>query len=1182
MEKIKEFFASSWAVNNKTSIYILTVIIALWGLQSYNSLPKEQFPEIVVPQFYISTVYPGTSPANIENTTTKPIEKQLKAVSGVKKVTSTSIQDFSSIMVEFGTDVDVAIAKQRVDDAVDKAKADLPKDLPQDPQIIELNFSEMVPIMNVNIAGDYSPQDLKKYAEMLQDRIESMKEITRVELVGAPEREIQINVDMYKVQAANLTLGDIERAISSENLTITGGIVELEGQKKTLSVKKEFESVEEIRNIIVNSMSGGSFRLRDFAQVLDTTKEQESFSRMNEKNVITLNVIKRGGANLIEASDKIIDLIDGVHPVTEYKRLKREGKDVKLAEIIKENSANGQKQLLPDNLEITITGDQSNQTRVTLHDLINTIIIGFILVVIILMFFMGATNAVFVGLSVPLSMCMAFILMPQLDFTLNMIVLFSFLLALGIVVDDAIVVIENTHRIFAQGKLTIVQAAKQAAGEVFLPVLSGTLTTLAPFIPLAFWDGVIGEFMFFLPITLIVTLLASLVVAYVMNPVFAVDFMKKHDPNYKPWNRTTKTTIVVLGIFALLFYAGGNLLIGNLLIVFILLFLLNKFVLNRLIYKFQHNIWPKVQNGYARFLQRFLYRPYLTLWATLGLFIFSIVLVIVTKPVVEFFPKSDPNFIFAYVNLPQGTAPSYTDSITRIVEKRVIKVVGKDNPVVKSVLSNVTIGVQERPDEPPIPRPHRGKVTVAFVEFAKRNGESTSAYLDKIREAVKGIPGAEISVDQEQGGPPVGKPINIEISGDKIEELAMLSNDLIKHLKDKNVAGVEELKSDFENSKPELIFNLDRARANKEGISTGQIGMELRTAVFGKEISKFRDANDEYPIQLRYFYDQRNDIEKLKNLRITYRDMNMNGLIRSVPISSFTDVFDTTSFAGIKRKNQKRVITVYSNILNGFAPNEVVADVQKAIDGFTKTEGVEIKMTGEQEEQAETGAFLGNALLMSLALIFLILVTQFNSLGKPIIILTEILFSLIGVFLGFIVFRMDFSIIMTGIGVVALAGIVVRNGILLVEFTDELKSRGYKTYEAIVEAGRTRMTPVLLTATATMLGLIPLAVGLNIDFAELLTTGNPHLFFGGDSVAFWGPLSWTMIFGLGFATFLTLILVPVLYLIMARMKNRARVIFGHWNIPYVMIYVPFFLLLTRLAMWLFDKNRPNWREVGLD
>jgi multidrug efflux pump len=1155
--KIKEFFASSWAINNKKTIYILTIILGFWGMSSYNSLPKEAFPEIVVPTIYVSTVYPGTSPANMENLVTKQIEKQIKSISGVKKITSNSLQDFSNVIVEFNTDIEVADAKLKVSDAVDKASNDLPKDLPRDPSIMEINFSEF-PIMNINLAGPYDLKQLNYYAELLQDRVEALKEITRVDLIGSPEREIQINVDMIKMQAATVTLGDIERAIAFENMTISGGTVDMNGSKTIVTVKKEFTDMEEIENLTINSMSGVSVPLSKIATVDDTTKEQESYARMDGQSVITLNVVKRGGENLIEASDKIQALVKEM-----------------------------QKKDFPKDLDIVITGDQSDKTRVTLHDLINTIIIGFILVTLVLMFFMGVNNALFVALSVPLSMCIAFIMMPGLDFTLNMIVLFAFLLALGIVVDDAIVVIENTHRIFDNGKVPIEKAAKIAAGEVFLPVLSGTLTTLAPFIPLAFWPGLIGKFMFYLPITLIVTLMASLLVAYIINPVFAVDFMKPHhDGPKKRWKKGMTTNSILFLVGAVLFYAGGNFGVGNFIVFIYLFYLLNNLVLVNVIEKFQKKTWPGIQRGYVRFLEFFLRNPWRTVLATIVIFIFSIGLLFTGRSKVVFFPKGEPNFVYTYIKLPVGTSPIYTDSITGIVENEITKVVGKNNPIVSSIISNVTVGVTDPAEGPGPAAPNKAKVSVAFVKASERDGKSTSDYLDKIRKAVKNlVPGAEITVDQEQAGPPTQKPINIEISGDNIDSLIKVADSVRNYLRRKNIPGVEELKSDFESGKPELVYDIDRMRAQQEGVSAAQIGMELRNAVFGKEVSKYRDANDEYPIMVRYRFDQRNSVEQLSNSRITFRDMNMGGRIRSIPISSFTKKIDTTSFGAIKRKNLKRVITIYSNVLGDFNSNEVVADVQAQIDEFenkNKTQGVSIKMTGEQEEQAETGAFLGGALLTSLALIFLILVSQFNSLGKPIIILIEILFSIIGVFLGVVSFGMDMSIIMTGIGVIALAGIVVRNGILLVEFTEVLKERGYSTYDAIVEAGRTRMTPVILTATAAILGLFPLAVGLNIDFGTLFTEFNPHIWLGGDSVAFWGPLSWTMIFGLSFATFLTLILIPIMYLLLARTKKRGEVLFEFLGWHPILLYIPFTVLIAKLVAWLFYRHtRPKLKDVQL-
>ncbi|MFO0359719.1 MAG: efflux RND transporter permease subunit [Flavobacteriales bacterium] len=1110
MEKFKEFFVTSWAINNKTTIYLLTIIITLVGIQSYRNLPKEQFPDIVIPTIYVSTGLPSTAPKDMENLVTKPIEKQIKSIAGVKKVTSQSLENYSVIMVEFNTDVEVPIAKQKVKDAVEKAEKDLPNDPLMVQSVMEVEFSEM-PILFVNLSGDYDLAKLKKYAEDLQDRIEGLKEITRVDIVGALDREIQINIDMYKAQAANITMGDIENAVKYENMTINGGNVTIDDMQRSISVSGEFDNIQQIENLVINSMTGASVFLKDIAVVKDAFAEQASYGRLDNKNVITLNVIKRGGENLILASDKIYDIIEEMEE-TEF----------------------------PENLTIKVTGDQSDGTRVTLHDLINTIIIGFILVTIILMFFMGVTNAIFVGLSVPLSMFIAFMILPGIDFSLNMIVLFAFLLGLGIVVDDAIVVIENTHRIYDNGKVPIKTAAKKAAGEIFLPVLSGTATTLAPFVPLAFWGGIIGKFMFYLPITLIITLTASLLVAYIINPVFAVDFMKPHDhaPNQKKRARSFKITTILLLAFAALFYLAGSFGMGNFLVTMYLLYLLYRFVLEKAIASFQNKLWPRVQNVYGRFLEWALKRPRAIFWSTVVLLVATIMITALRQPKVVFFPQADPNFVYVYATLPVGTKPAATDSVAKIIEGRVYGVLGDSNPLVKSVITNVAVGANEAQDDR-ASYPNKAKVGVAFVKFAERNGESTAIYLEKIREAVKGIPGVEISVDQEQNGPPVAKPINIEISGENFEELIATSIDLKRYLDSMAVDGVEELKSDLQLNKPEVKIDINRERANREGISTAQIGMALRNAVFGAEVSRFRDDNDDYPIMLRFQENQRNNIEELKNLIITYRDMNMGGMVRQIPLSSVAEVKYTSTYAAIKRKNQKRVITLASNVISDFNPNEVVANIQKEIDNFNRyPETVSITMTGEQEEQAETASFLGFAGLLALALIVLILILQFNSIGRTVIILSEIIFSIIGVLLGLAIFDMEISIVMTGVGIVALAGIVVRNGILLVEFMDILRAQGYTLHDAIIEAGRVRMTPVLLTATATILGMIPLAIGFNIDFVTMFTELDPKIYFGGDNVAFWGPLAWTIVFGLAFATFITLILVPVMYEMSEQTKAR--------------------------------------------
>ncbi|MFZ4740499.1 MAG: efflux RND transporter permease subunit [Bacteroidales bacterium] len=1113
-EKLKEFFGTSWAIDNKTSIYVLAVIIAIFGIMSYNSIPKEQFPELVIPKMIVTTIYPGTSPTDMENLVTRPIEKNLKSIKGVKKITSNSIQDFSSIIVEFNTTVEVADAKQKVKDAVDKSKPDLPNNLLKDPSVMDVDLSEM-PIMYINISGDFELEKLKKYADILQDEIESMKEITRVDIVGALDREIHIDVDMYKMQAASVSLNDIDRAIASENLTISGGAIEMQGMKRSIRVTGEFKNMAVIENIVIKSSSGALTYLKDIAAIKNDFKDKESYATLDRKNVITLNVVKKSGENLLDASDKIKDII----------------------EKLKENK-------FPSKLNINITGDMSVHTRTTLADLNNTIIIGFILVTIVLMFFMGLTNALFVGLSVPLSMAIAYIVMPGIGFTMNMMVMFAFLFALGIVVDDAIVVIENTHRIFKQhkGKLTIVQSAKYAAGEVFVPILSGTLTTLAPFFPLAFWPGVIGKFMLYIPVTLIITLFASLIVAYIFNPIFAVSFMKHDDDDEHLFSKKKIFTIgsIFLGI-AILFHLMMLPGLGNFTIFIGISFVLHQLFMRKILSRFQHEFIPALMNKYENILKIFLKgrRPYRLLWSLIVLFFLTFILLGISKPKVVLFPSSDPNFVYAYIKMPVGTDITKTDSITKIVENRVFNVIGDDNPIVESVITNVAVNASEDPFENNTSASNLSKVSVAFVEYAKRDGKSSKIYLDKIREAVKGIPGAEITVDQNQNGPPVGKPISVEISGEDIDDIVSTTNALKAYIETLKIPGIEELKSNFDNGKPEVVIDIDRERANHEGISTGQIGMEIRNAVLGKEVSKYREGEEQYPIIMRYKKEDRQNIDRILNLIITYRDMN-TGMLRQIPMSSVAKLKYENAYGGIKRKNLKRVVTLSSNVLSGYNANEIVATIAKNLPNFKSKEGIEIKIGGEQEDQEETMSFLGKAMLLAVFLIMFILITQFNSLSKPIIIFSEVFFSIIGVLLGFIIFGMPISIIMTGMGVIALAGIVVRNGILLVEFTDVLKERGMKTRDAIIQAGKTRITPVLLTASATILGLVPLAVGFNINFVTLFTELKPHIHFGGDNVAFFGPLAWTIIFGLSFATFLTLIFVPAMYYITYVMKVKVQ------------------------------------------
>ena len=1163
-EKFKEFKPTSWSITNKTSIYLVMLFISVIGIYQFLTLPKEQFPDIVIPTIYVQTIYVGNSPKDIENLVTRPIEKQIKGITGAKisKLTSTSQQDYSAITVEFDTKVETTVALQKVKDAIDKAKQDLPNDLTQVPTALEVNLSDQ-PIMYVNLSGDYDMVRLKKFADDLKDKLEGLSQINRIDIVGAPEREFQINVDNFRMQTAGITFDDISNAVQRENMDISGGLLDVGSMKRNLQLKGQFKTAFDIEKVLVRNTGGFPIYLKDIATIKDTTKNAESYARLDGKNVVTLNIIKRSGENLIETSEGV-------------KKTVEEAKGV----------------LYPTNLKTIITGDQSIRTKTSFNDLVNSIIIGFILVLIVLMFFMGVTNAFFVALSVPLSMFVAFVFLPGADLivgthvTLNFIVLFALLFGLGIIVDDAIVVIENTHRIFTEGrgKMSVVAAAKMAAGEVFIPVLAGTLTTLAPFFPLLFWPGLIGRFMVYLPIMLIFTLAASLLVAFFMNPVFAVDFMNHPEDE----NKESKSAIFKKPVFWIVIAAGivldifGASFMGNLLLFFMVLVVLNRYFFTDAIHYFQNHALPWIMGKYESLLRWALtgWRPVHLLLGIIGLLFISVFIFYASvksnRVGIVFFPQGDPNQIYVYVKLPVGTSVEYTDSVVQMLEKKVNKVLnvdaatGKQNPVVESVISNVAIGASDPTSGDRSTRSELGRIQVSFVEFEKRHGLSTRPYLDQVRAEMKGIPGAEISVTQESSGPPTDPPVNIEIASEDFDGLVKTAVNLKNYLDSIQVPGVEELKMDVDLNNPEITLTVDRERALIQGVSSAQIGQAIRTGLFGKEISKIKQGKDEYKIQLRNDELQRKDLSNLLNMRVSFRDM-ATGLTKNIPISTLVKVEPTNTFGSVKRKNQKRLITLRSNVLTtkGYNATGVNQELSKYIDAFTKkSEGVTIKQTGEGEQQLETVQFLLKALIVALMIILFVLVIQFNSISKPVIILTEIVFSVIGVLLGFSITGMEVSGLMTGLGIVGLAGIVVKNGILVIEFADELRSRGMKTREAIIQAGKTRIIPVLLTALAAILAFIPIAVGFNINFVTLFSDLNPHIFFGGDSNAFWKPLSWTIIFGLAFAFFMTLVLVPAMYLIAERLKRPMRNMFGGKWIsflgipPLIFLFMPLMIVAT--------------------
>lgn len=1133
---IREFGLSNLSISNSTSVFVMVFIILIVGLISYVSMPKESFPEIVQPTIYIGTSYPGNSPVDMENLVTRPIEKEVKKIKGIKKLTSTSIQDYSTIVVEFEYDAETSEALMDVKDAVDQAMSELPNDLPADPNVFEIDFSE-IPVMNVNLYGDFGNDELKEYAEYLQDKMEQFPEVSSVDIRGLVDKEVKINVDLFKMEALEISFSDIENAIAAENITMSGGdILSIQGdseRRRSLRVVGEFTSYLQLEEIIVKHEKQNIVYLRDIASISFGPEEPISFARLNGANVVTLDVKKKSGENLLNAAANIRGLI-----------------------------AEAEAGYLPKGLNVVITNDQSKFTQNIVNNLENSIISGVILVVLVLLFFLGVRNALIVGTAIPLSMLLGVAIINFSGNTLNMMVLFSLILALGMLVDNGIVVVENIYRLYAQGKSKVV-ASRQGVGEVALPIISSTATTLMAFLPLVFWQSLIGEFMKFLPITLIIVLSSSLFVGLVVNPVMTAKFMKLEDLTKRAGGMKFWLVIgamLVIGMVLVLSTTGTAHAIGFLMAVFGSLGVMNEYLFKPAAKFFQEKVLVWMENAYSNTL-----RFALSSWRPLTFFIGTIVLLVVSlsafvmsAPKTTFFPDNEPNYVNVFIEMPLGTDIEQTNKITQMLEQRVTAAVEPYRPVIEAVLAQVGEGTSD-PNSGPQQgsSPNKARITVSFFEYEKRIDSmdvSTSTIMEVIRQAVADVPEVKsITVGKDAAGPPTGPPINIEISGEDFEQLILLTTEVIDFLEEANIPGVDQLKSDLELGKPELLVHIDRDAARRYGVSSMTIASTIRTALFGREVSKYKEGEEDYPIQLRLMEEQRYNISDLLNMRITFRDP-ASGKIAQVPISSVVTIENTSSYGSVKRLDQDRVISIYSNVKEGYNANEIVARYKALLADYELPEGYTLKFTGEQEEQNESMAFLIQAMMIAVFLIFLIIVSQFNSIISPIIIMFSVIFSTIGVFIGFTIFRMDISILMVGIGIISLAGVVVNNAIVLIDYTNLLRKRRREeldmeegsllnltdTVDTIIEAGRTRFRPVILTAVTTVLGLVPLAMGLNIDFAGLVNNLNPDIYWGGDSALFWGPMSWTIIYGLTFATFLTLVIVPVMYLLTDRMNRWIR------------------------------------------
>ncbi|MGE0931795.1 efflux RND transporter permease subunit [Peijinzhouia sedimentorum] len=1121
---IKDFGLTTLAIDNRITVFVLTILIVIVGLTAYMNLPKENFPEVSQPTVYIGTSYPGNSPADMENLVTRPIEKEINSITGVDVIRSTSVQDFSSIVVEFVTDTDVTDALQKVKDAVDKAKSELPTDLPADPNVFELDFSEF-PILNINLSGgDYSLEQLNEYAEDLEEEIEKLQEISKVEIRGVDEKEVKIHADPFKMDARMVSFSDIETAIGNENVTISGGNILAGNIRRSIRVVGEFTDPQQMEEIVVKREEGDVVYLKDVATVEFDYKEKQNYARLASQPVVMLDVVKRSGENLIEATEKIFNII----------------------EVAKEN-------VLPADLEITITNDQSEQTRMMVSSLENNIISGIILVTLILLFFLGTRNALFVGVAIPLSMFTTFLILGALGITINMMVLFALIMALGMLVDNGIVVVENVYRLMEEQGLSAYQATKQGVGEVALPIISSTATTLAAFLPLAMWPGIIGQFMKYLPITLIIALGSSLFVALVINPVLIATFMKV-DKQGNTHHRKMWIRVIITAIVGALFIFFEIYWVGNLLILIAILFPINVYLLMPLMNVFNDRLIPSIERIYLRTLEYALkgIKPYLFFFGTVVMLIFSIGLMYVFTPNVLFFPENEPAYVNVFIEYPVGTDIETTNALALEMEEKVVEVIEPYRAIVKSVVSNVGQGTSDPADMSSVGQgetPHKARITVNFVEFKDRLDLSTSAIMSEIRESLDNYPGVTVTVDKNSDGPPTGKPINIEISGEEFETIVALTDRLRNTINSSGISGIERLRSDLETGKPELLLNIDRESARRFGLSSAMVANEIRTALFGKEISKYKQGEDEYEVYLRLQDEYRYDPDVLLNKNITYRDNN--GTMVQVPISSVATAELSSSLGSIRRIDLKRVVTLSSNVLDGYNATVINDQIKDLLIDFPIPAGYTISFTGEQEKQAEEMAFLSNALMIAVFLIFMIIVSQFNKITAPFIIMTSVLFSTIGVFIGLVVFQMDFIVIMTMIGIISLAGIVVNNAIVLIDFIELSRKRrrnelgiknGVLPYDeilsSIILAGKTRLRPVLLTAITTILGLIPLAIGLNIDFIKFFTEYDADFYMGGDNVLFWGPMSWTIVFGLSFATFLTLVIVPVMYLITDKINYK--------------------------------------------
>jgi CzcA family heavy metal efflux pump len=1041
---------TKFAIHHATTIYVLITIIIIGGLISYIRLPREAAPDIAIPVVIISTPYFGVSPSDIETLVTDPLEKEFKSLRSLKKMTSTSAESVSLVTLEFEPDVDIEDALQKVRDKVDKAKPEIPPDA-EEPEIIEVNASDW-PIMVANVSGDMDPVRLKELAEDIKDDIEKIPGVLRVDIAGGVEREIHVEADPQKLRYHGVSLNQIIGKLQAENVNLPGGNIEVGSMKYTVRVPGEFENVQMIEDLVIKAPGGDPVYLRDVATVVDTFEEPETTSLLStwtrkggEQRIVTqtnvsLSVIKRAGENIIHIADEAKDVI------ADYERR------------------------VPEGVEVLIVNDMSEMIRSTVHDLENNIISGLVLVLAVLFFFMGgARNAMFVAISVPMSMLISFLVLSALGITLNMVVLFSLILALGMLVDNAIVIVENIYRHASEGKSRI-EAAYTGTREVGWAVIASTATTVGAFFPMAFWPGVTGEFMGYLPKTVIIVLLSSLFVALIINPVLCATLLRVKEGVTFAENEVPDITVYRL------YRATLNWALDHRAIVVIAAFA--------------------------------------TLGGTCGAFTQA-------NLGVEFFPDSTPDRFQVGVEMPDGTRIEETTDVIDAIQTPL----DSRPELVEAWIADGGVKAGRSMGGGSGRAPHYGKVTVDLVDIEDQDSDPIE-FMEELREKYADIPGASIVLSREKMGPPAGAPINVEIVGEDLQVMA----DIARKIKDeiRGMPGIIDLRDDLELTRPEVHVVVDRERAAVAGVDTRGIAQTVRTAINGTEATVYREGDEEYDVIVRLPEEKRRRIEDLRLLTVVNKDGD------HIPLTEVAAVQERGGAGSIRHKDQDRIVTVTANAAEGYLASKLLQEVQKKVDKMEIPAGYSIRYTGENEDQQEAAEFLSFALLAALFLILLVLVTEFNSIVQPIIILFSVILSLIGVLWSLMITQSPFGIIMTGIGIISLAGVVVNNAIVMIDYANQLRDRGKTIREAITLAGLVRFRPVMLTAVTTILGLVPLVVGVSIDFV------NFDIVVGGRSVEMWGPMANVVSAGLLVATVLTLIVVPVFYSLLENASVKVR------------------------------------------